>query len=41
MTYLAQGNRTAAFDKLKYVQSTDPNGTDGEIAKQLLKQYFP
>ena len=41
MTYLAQGNRTAAFDKLTYVQSTDPNGMDGETAKQLLKQYFP
>lgn len=41
MTYLAQGNRTAAFDKLTYVQSADPNGMDGETAKQLLKQYFP
>jgi thioredoxin-like negative regulator of GroEL len=41
MTYLAQGNRTAAFDKLTYVQSADPNGADGETAKQLLKQYFP
>ena len=41
MTYLAQGNRAAAFDKLIYVQSADPNGADGEMAKQLLKQYFP
>jgi len=41
MTYLAQGNRAAAFDKLTYVQSTDPDGADGEMAKQLLKQYFP
>ncbi len=41
MTYLAQGNRPAAYDKLNYVQSADPNGTDGETAKQLLKQYFP
>ena len=41
MTYLAQGNRAAAFDKLTYVQSADPNGADGEMAKQLLKKYFP
>ncbi len=40
MTYLAQGNLAAAFDKLSYVQSTDPNGANGEVAKQLLKQYF-
>ena len=40
-TYLAQGNRTAAFDKLSYVQSADPNGADGKTAKQLLNQYFP
>ena len=41
MTYLAQGNRPAAYDKLNYVQSADPNGANGETAKQLLKQYFP
>jgi tetratricopeptide (TPR) repeat protein len=41
MTYLAQGNRAAAFDKLTYVQSTDPNGANGEMAGWLLKQYFP
>jgi tetratricopeptide (TPR) repeat protein len=41
MTYLAQGNRTEAFDNLTYVQSADPNGVDGETAKQLLKRYFP
>ena len=41
MTYLAQGNRAAAFDKLLYVQSADPNGAYGEMAKQLLEQYFP
>ena len=41
MTYLAQGNRVAAFDKLTYVQKVDLNGVDGETAKQLLKQYFP
>ncbi|MDO9302838.1 MAG: tetratricopeptide repeat protein [Anaerolineales bacterium] len=41
LTYLAQGSRAAAFDKLTYVQSADPNGADGEMAKQLLKKYFP
>jgi tetratricopeptide (TPR) repeat protein len=41
MTYLAQGNRAAAFDKLTYVQNADPNGANGEMAKQLLNQYFP
>jgi tetratricopeptide (TPR) repeat protein len=41
LTYLAQGNRAAAFDKLIYVQSTDPNGANGETAERLLKQYFP
>ena len=41
MTYLAQGNRAAAFDKLTYIQSADPNGANGELAGQLLKQYFP
>jgi len=41
MTYLAQGNRAAAFDKLTYVQSADPNGANGVMAGQLLKQYFP
>jgi tetratricopeptide (TPR) repeat protein len=41
MNYLAQGNRAAAFDKLTYVQSKDPDGVSGELAKLLLKQYFP
>jgi tetratricopeptide (TPR) repeat protein len=41
MTYLAQGNRAAAQDKLVYVQSVDLNGAYGEMAKQLLEQYFP
>jgi len=41
MTYLAQGNRAAAFDKLTYVQSVDVDGVYGEYASQLQKQYFP
>jgi tetratricopeptide (TPR) repeat protein len=41
MTYLAQGNRAAAFDTLTYVQNANAGGADGEMAKQLIKQYFP
>jgi tetratricopeptide (TPR) repeat protein len=41
MTYLAQGNRAAAFETLTKVQSSDPNGVYGQMAGQLLKQYFP
>jgi tetratricopeptide (TPR) repeat protein len=41
MTYLAQGNRSAALDVLERVQNVDPDGTYGEMAGQLLKQYFP
>ncbi len=41
MTYLAQGNRAAAFEQLTYVRSADPDGANGVMAAQLLKQYFP
>lgn len=41
MTYLAQGNRAAAFDELTSVQSADADGEYGRAAGQLLKQYFP
>jgi tetratricopeptide (TPR) repeat protein len=41
MTYLAQGNRAAAFDELNYVRAADANGADGLFAGQLLKKYFP
>ncbi|CAG0979652.1 hypothetical protein ANAEL_01669 [Anaerolineales bacterium] len=41
MTYLSQGNRSAAFELLKSVQGKDPNGVYGEMAGHLLKQYFP
>jgi len=41
LTYLAQGNRAAAQEKLMFVKNTDPNGANGEAASQLLKQYFP
>jgi tetratricopeptide (TPR) repeat protein len=41
MTYLAQGNRAAAFDTLLHVQNSDPGGANGGMAEQLLEQYFP
>jgi len=41
MTYLAQGNRDSAFNKLVYIRDTDPNGEAGKFASQLLEQYFP
>jgi tetratricopeptide (TPR) repeat protein len=41
MTYLTQGDRVAAFDKLTYVKNSDPNGANGKMAEQLLKRYFP
>jgi tetratricopeptide (TPR) repeat protein len=41
MTYLAQGNHAAAFNELTYVRDTDPNGSTGSFAKQLLEKYFP
>ena len=41
MTYLVQGNRTGAFALLKSVQGIAPGGIYGEMAGQLLKQYFP
>jgi tetratricopeptide (TPR) repeat protein len=41
LTYLAQGNYSLAKGKLVSIQNTDPDGSYGEIAGQLLKQYFP
>jgi tetratricopeptide (TPR) repeat protein len=41
MTHLAQGNRTAAFTQLIYVRDADAGGVHGELANQLLEQYFP
>ncbi len=41
MTYLAQGNRAAARETLIQIQITDPNGTYGQTAGEMLKQYFP
>jgi thioredoxin-like negative regulator of GroEL len=41
MTYLAQDDRTAAFNELSYVRDADLNGSDGLFASQLLEKYFP
>jgi len=41
MTYLAQGNRTAAQDKLNYVKEMDPDGIYGKEAGRILEYYFP
>jgi tetratricopeptide (TPR) repeat protein len=41
MTYLAQGDRSAAYLELSYVQNADPEGVNGQLAKKLLEQYFP
>lgn len=41
ITHLAQGNYPAAKEKLVFIQNTDPNGPHGEMAGELLKQYFP
>jgi len=45
MTYLAQGNRAAAFNSLTYVRDADESGAYesgayAELARQLLDKYF-
>ncbi len=41
MTYISQGNRTAALNELTYVHATDIGGADGAFAEQLIRKYFP
>lgn len=41
MTYLAQGERSAAYDVLIRIQNLNPNGAYGEAAARLLEQRFP
>lgn len=41
MTYLAQGNRAAAFNQLTYVRDADAGGDYAAQAEEMLKQYFP
>lgn len=41
MTYLAQGNRTAAYNSLVFVRDAEGAGVYAETARQLLEKYFP
>jgi cytochrome c-type biogenesis protein CcmH/NrfG len=41
MNYLAQGNRTPAYNELIYIRDADPNGANGQMAGEMLKRYFP
>jgi len=41
LTYLAQGERSAAFNSLVYVRDADSSGVYAEAARQLLERYFP
>lgn len=41
LTYLAQGNRTAAYNSLIFVRDSDTSGEYSEVAKKLLAKYFP
>lgn len=41
MTYLAQGNRTSAYNSLTYVRDSDISGLYAGDAIQLLERYFP
>jgi tetratricopeptide (TPR) repeat protein len=40
-TYLRAGNREAALQELNQVRRIDADGPTGEVAAQLLRQYFP
>ena len=39
--YLRKGDRASAFVELNNVRQLDANGPSGQLAAQLLKQYFP
>jgi Tfp pilus assembly protein PilF len=41
MTYLAQADRGAAHLELTRARDLDPQGETGQLAGQLLDQYFP
>jgi tetratricopeptide (TPR) repeat protein len=40
-TYLDEGNQTLAHSELNLAYQLDENGPTGQLAAQLLKQYFP
>ncbi len=39
--YLRQGDNTSAFNELNLTVQLDKDGTSGQSAAQILKQYFP
>jgi tetratricopeptide (TPR) repeat protein len=41
MTYLKKGDNASAFNELSLARQLDSNGPTGELASQLLKEYFP
>ncbi|MCL4531153.1 MAG: tetratricopeptide repeat protein [Chloroflexi bacterium] len=40
-TYLNEGNKASAFNELNLARQLDANGSVGQFAAELLKQYFP
>ncbi len=40
-TYLGNGDRTSAFNELNQAIQLDPGGPAGQVAAQMMKQYFP
>jgi len=40
-TYLQKGDRTSSFNELKLASQLDTSGSTGQLAAQLIKQYFP
>ncbi len=40
-TYLRKGDNASAFNELNLARQLDENGPVGELASQMLKQYFP
>lgn len=40
-TYLRKGDQASALNELNLARQLDPGGPAGELATQLLKQYFP
>ncbi len=40
MTYLAQGDKAAAFNSLTFIRDAPTAGIFGETAQQLLDEYF-
>jgi len=39
--YLRQGNNASALNELNLTVQLDKDGTSGQSAEQILKEYFP